>query len=34
MNHLMLMDDVKLYGRNEKDTFRVFSSDISTDSGI
>ena len=40
VNHLMLMEDLKLYGRNEKEinplvqTSRVFSSDISTDSGI
>lgn len=40
VNYLMLMDDLKLYGRNEKEinplvqTVRVFSSDISTDSRI
>lgn len=40
VNHLMLINDLKLYGRNEKQinpfvqTVRVFSSDVSADSGI
>ena len=40
ITHLLFMDDLRLYGRNEKEitslvqTVRVFSSDISMDFGI
>ena len=40
ITHLLFMDDLKLYGRNEKEinslvhTVRVFSSDIGMDFGI
>ena len=40
VNHLMFMDDLKLYGKNVKEinslvqTVRVFSSDIDMDFGI
>ena len=40
INHLLLMDDLKLYGNGEKEakrltnTIRVFSKDIATEFGI